>query len=205
MSVSVITVGGQSVNLVSIPTTPAVRTVEFRATDAVGIASMPYTGQVQAQQWPGADMLSGTFTLPVMQRKQAGPWLAWLLQCRGMANAFLIGDPVYATPLGTGGSMTVDNSGGGNIAGAQTLQVSGWSSGALLPGDYLQIGYRLHRVLDNANPIPIWPSLREVPANGAAVIVTNPVGLFRLAQNARTWSGDIPGVTKLSFQIQEYR
>jgi hypothetical protein len=75
----------------------------------------------------------------------------------------------------------------------------------LLPGDYLQIDYRLHRVLDDANPYPIWPSLREVPTSGGAVITSNAQGLFRLKTNKRTWSTDVGKLTNLSFQIQEYR
>jgi hypothetical protein len=90
--------------------------------------------------------------------------------------------------------------------GSQTLQCS-FGTGALLPGDYLQIGYRLHRVLDEtgSGPIGIWPSIREPLAGGETIITNNPQGLFRLGTNKRTWSADWIRLTHLSFQIQEYR
>lgn len=202
MSTSTITVGGQSVTLVALPTAPERRMVEWNAEDAVASVESIFTRQTQVQQWPGADLMSGTMTMPKMTVEQADAWISCLLECRGIANAFLIGDPLKKLPRGTGGSMTVS---GSNLAGSQFLNVSGWSSGALLPGDMLQIDYRLYRVLENANPIPIWPSLREVPTNGGAVITTNAVGLFRRANNKLTWSAEVGNLTTLSFQIKEYR
>jgi hypothetical protein len=84
--------------------------------------------------------------------------------------------------------------------------------GLLLPGDYLQVGYRLHRVLDIVNSdssgnavISVWPSLREVPAASAPIILNNPMGLFRLATNKRTWSTDATRLTRLSIPLMEYR
>src|ERR1700744_4014490 len=159
MSISVITVGGNSVHLGAIPQFPGMREVEFTASDAVATYVSQFTGQVQTQQWQGADMWTGTMTLPVLQQPDADAWLSFLLQLRGMANAFQIGDPLKPHPAGPGGSGTVT---AGAAAGAQTIQVS-FGAGALLPGDYIQIGYRLYRVLDatGSGPIGIWPSVRE--------------------------------------------
>lgn len=203
MSISVITVGGQSVNLVAIPLYPGMREVEFTASDAVATYVSSFTGQVQTQQWQGADMWTGTMTLPVLQQPDADAWLSFLLQLRGMANAFQIGDPLKTMPAGIGGAGTVTAAA---AAGSQTIQVS-YGVGGLLPGDYIQIGYRLHRVLDatGSGPIGIWPSIREPLAGGETIITNNPLGLFRLATNKRTWSADVVRLTHLSFQIQEYR
>jgi hypothetical protein len=191
------------------------QSVEFSAFDAVAIVSSPYTGQTQAQQWPGADMWTGTMTLPPLTQAQADNWISFLMELRGMANAFQIGDPMKSSPVGTVlGTPLVDGS-IGTVAGGETLYTKGWTaskSGLLLPGDYLQCGYRWHRVLDQVNSdgsgkaaISIWPSLREVFADGQPVITANPVGLFRLANNKRTWSADISRTSRVSFQIQEYR
>lgn len=190
------------------PATPGMRTAEFEMDDAVGIVTSTFTGQVQAQQWPGADMLRGTMTLPVLVEANADKWKAFLAELRGMANAFQIGDPVKAVPAGTGAGAPVVN--GAQAAGSQTLAMAGFSgTGALLPGDYIQIGYRLHMVLEQQDSdtasVGIWPCLREALAGGETVITSNPRGLFRLAENKRTWSVDVTRLSQISFKIQEYR
>lgn len=204
MSISVITVGGQSVNLVAMPATPGMRTVEFEMDDAVGIVPSMFTGQVQAQQWPGADMLRGTMALPVLKEADADAWEAFLAECRGMANAFQIGDSLKSTPRGTGGTGAMTAAG---AAGAQTLTTN-FAAGAILTGDYMQIGYRLYRALgptDGSSAIGIWPSLREALVGSESIITANTRGLFRLASNKRTFSYDVTRYSQISFKIQEYR
>jgi hypothetical protein len=82
-------------------------------------------------------------------------------------------------------------------------------TGALLPGDYVQIGYRLYMILEQQDSgtasVGIWPSLREALAGGETVITQNTVGLFRLASNKRGWSVDVTRLSQMSFKIQEYR
>lgn len=208
MSISVITVGGKPVNLVAMPATPGMRTVEFEMSDAVATVTSTFTGQVQAQQWPGADMLRGTMTLPVLLQANADAWIAFLMECRGMANAFQVGDPLKTSPRGTGaGTPTVN---GAHAAASESLAMSGFSgSGALLPGDWIQVGYRLYRVLEQQDSdtasVGIWPSLREALVGGETVISSNPKGIFRLGVNKRAWSADVTRLTQISFQIQEYR
>ena len=102
-----------------------------------------------------------------------------------------------------------------NFAGSQVLSTRGWHPngfGLLVPGDNLQIGYRLHKVLDRVNSdsngravLSIWPSLREVPTDGQQVILNNPKGLFRLAKNQRGWASEYTRVTSISFPVTEYR
>jgi hypothetical protein len=217
MSTSIITVGGNSVNLVALPSSPALRSVQFQMSDGVGIVESEFTGQVQAQQWPGKDLLSGTMTLPPLKQGDADVWIAFLMELRGMMNAFQIGDPLKASPRGApSGTPLIDSSQtGGNAAMSQSLTTKGWTASKtnlLLPGDWIQIGYRMHRVLGAVNSdasgnatISIWPSLREVPTDGGAVITSNAKGLFRLAKNQRGWSADYTKLSSISFPIQEYR
>jgi hypothetical protein len=100
-------------------------------------------------------------------------------------------------------------------AASTTLYTSGWTPnifGLLLPDDLIQIGYRLHSVLDIVSSdsngqasFEIWPSLREDVAATTPIITGNPQGLFRLANNKRNWSKDYTQLTHLSFPISEYR
>ena len=212
---STITLNGNPVTVVALPSTPGLRGVEFSVADTVASVISPFTGQVQVQQWPGADLMSGTVTLPPLTQAQADQWISALMECRGMANGFLIGDPARTSPNGNVAGTPMAQSGQVNVAGSQILFTGGWTPsqfGVLLPGDYLQLGYRLHRVLDvvdtdasgTAN-FSIWPSIREPTTQGQPVILNNPMGLFRLATNKRGWAADYTGLTRLSFQIMEYR
>jgi hypothetical protein len=214
--ISLISLNGNTVSVVNLPATSgAMVDVQFNFSTAVSAVTSVFTGQTQTQIWPGADAWSGTMTLPPMTQKQFNPWKAALMQMQGMSNALQLGDPLSTTPSGTvSGDPVVDGS-IPVVAGGIVLYTRGWPAsqiGLLLPGDMLQIGYRLHCVLDEVisdssgkAPINIWPSLREVPIDGEAIVTTNPVGLFRLATNKGTWSSGVDHLSHMSFQISEFR
>lgn len=114
-------------------------------------------------------------------------------------NAFLIGDPFSRTPQGVPqGVPLIDTSViTNNVAMTTSLVTKGWVANSmrnLLPGDHIQVGYRLHQVLNTVNAnssggatIQVWPSLREQPANNEPLITHNAKGLMRLSDNSRTW------------------
>jgi hypothetical protein len=210
-----ITVAGQSVNLAVFPACPGIRTYNLDMTDSVALSRSPFTGQGQRQQWLGADMWTGTLNPPRLDCTDGPAWKSFLAELRGIANAFMIGDPLYTGPQGNPlgapaipGTVT-------DVAGNQAVHTVGWQAsafGLLLPGDYLQIGYRLHLVCGTINSdgsgnalIPIWPSLREVPTASAPIILDNPQGLFSLSKNKRGWSGDYERFIETSIPIMEYR
>ena len=60
---------------------------------------------------------------------------------------------------------------------------------------------------DNAGnaTLNIWPSLREQPADGEAINLDNPTGLFRLADNARQVSIAVTRLGALGFKCVEAR
>ena len=218
-----LTVAGNAVSAVVMPPKPGFRMVEFTQEDTVGMNQNPYTRQVQAQEWVGGDMWGGTMTLPQLTQAQADEWLAFLSQCRGIRNPFRLGNPLKIAPGGNGslGIPLVDNSvAGNNLANAQILYTRGWTpghAGVLLPGDHIQIGYRLHKVLDrvmvDANgkaAIAIWPALREAPVDSTLGVVqpvklNHPQGLFRRADNKIKSSTDYTRMTSLSFAVMEWK
>lgn len=214
MPTSSINLAGNPVTLVTLPTAPGYRTIEFSHSNSVVIVTSIFTGQTQTQRWPGADQWSGKVSLPPLTQAQADAWISALMQCQGMTNAIQVGDPLKTAPRGNPvGAPTVDTS-QAMAAGTNVLYSYGWqasSTGLLLPGDYIQIsGYRLHRVLDQVNSggdgkaaINIWPSLRETPSG--VITTQNAKGLFRLANNKNTWSADYTQLSSLSFEITEYR
>jgi hypothetical protein len=213
---STITVAGSPVALVALPTCPAPRAIDLTFNDAVGMTTSVFTGQQQTQSWPGADWLGATVTLPPITLLQRAPWFAFLMAMRGMQNAVQLGDPLYVSPSGqAAGAPVADCITNPNNAMSQQLYTRGWVANVarqLLAGDMLQIGYRLHYVLDTVNSdasgnavIPVWPSLREQPADGEAIVLRNPQGLFRFAKNDRAISTDVGQLTQLSLQLREYR
>jgi hypothetical protein len=181
-------------NIISIPSAPAWRQLDFSAHDSVGVTQSPFTLQTQTQYWPGADYWTVNASLPPMSYAKARAWVAFLLECRGRLNAFQLGDPLGKRPSGTPAGTPLVS--GTNAATSTSLVTRGWrisTNRLLLPGDYFQIGYRLYVVVSGAvnsdssgnATINIWPSLREQVTDGTAIITTNCTGLFRLATNQR--------------------
>jgi hypothetical protein len=181
-------------SIVALPTHPGFKQLELVMNDTVAMSRSPFTGQNQVQAWPGADWWQANVSLPQMNQTDAGVWTAFLGELRGMTNVFYLSDPLHRHPSGTPQGAPLIS--GVNVAMATSLNTKGWKPSTyrlLLPGDQIQIGQRLHRVLDVVNSdssgnatIAIWPSIREATTDGQALILNNPQGLFRLATNQRS-------------------
>ena len=202
-------------NIIALPcdTQPGVTapsSIEWDANEAVAVNESPYTFQSQTYDWM-ASILTGTVSFPAMNRYSYDAWGAFILACRGQLNGFLLGDPKANLPKGKASGTPLVN--GANQTG-YSLASHGWTAnkfGILLPGDYLQIGYRLYRVTASVNSdgsgnatIPLWPNLRDLPADGTAIVTRNCKGLFRLAANSGNKFSVNPGSYGLSgFKIRE--
>ena len=198
------------------PAAPAPKSIEFKAQEIVALSISPFTGQAQVQDWQ-AGYWQGSVTMPPMAFAAAQAWVAFLLQLRGQANVFQMGFPDGVRPRGStiGTNVVSDSSKIANTA-AQTgysVQTRGWTplgTGLLLPGDWLQIGYRLYRNLDPVNAdssgratLNLWPALREPIGDGTALTFLNTVGIWRLASNTRAWSVSEGMVYGFQFDIRE--
>jgi hypothetical protein len=198
-------------NIISLPTIPAApATIDFTATDIVAMSISPFTGQQQVQDWQQG-WLEASVSYPPLTHVQAQAWIAFLMGLRGQANVFQLGDPLAIAPQGSGAGAPLVN---GASQSGFSLNTKGWTAGAsgvLMPGDWLQIGYRAYRViLSQVNAdgsgdatINIYPSLRESPNDGDAITIRNTRGLFRLKTNARKWSETAARVYGVQFDIRE--
>jgi hypothetical protein len=204
-------------SIIPMPTDPAPSQVQFAMSDSVGETRSPWTMQTQVQAWPGADWWELDVQLPPLTSAQIGAWRAWFAALRGKANIFAIGDRLGKTPTGTpSGAPVCVTSSTENQATANYIYTQGWTvstNNLLLPGDYLQIGHRLHIVAgvtainsdaSGLATIEIWPSLRET-ASGVAVQTSNCTGLFRLADNKRQFSENVTRLFGLTFKAIEAR
>lgn len=210
-----LTLGGTTYTAIALPAHPAPAAISVTMTDAVAVMESPYVpGQAQTQVWPAADRWSFEVQLPKMPRAVAVNWIAFLAALQGVANVFQIGDPLGKLAQGVVSGAPVVQAGTGlNAVGAISLATRGWSPNIyrqLLPGDYVQVGLRLHQVVAqvNADPsgnatIAVWPSLRETPADATPVVVRNPVGVFRLSSNRRQWHASPAQLTELGFTCNE--
>ena len=185
----------------ALPTATGIRNIAFRARNAVAYNFSPFTFQGQAQAYSG-QMWEADITLPpIKDRSDAEVWNAFILSLRGQLGTFTMGDPNGATARGTAstsaGSPVISSQIGSTIfvTGAPALQ-----TGYLLQGDYVQFGSgstaTLHKVLADTNTngsgffnLEIWPGLRS--SRSGAMVVSSPVGRFRLATNDTGWVADI--------------
>jgi hypothetical protein len=198
-------------NIISMPTTPsAPQTIDFTPIDIAALSISPFTGQQQVQDWQQG-WLEASVSMPPMAPLHARAWVAFLKGLRGQVNVFQLGDPLAVAPQGSGAGTPVVNGAGQK---GFTLNVRGLTpgaSGVLLLDDYLQVGYRLYSVtISNVDAdgsgnaaINIWPPLRESPADGVAITITNTKGLFRLKTNARKWSETQARMYGIQFDCRE--
>jgi hypothetical protein len=82
-------------------------------------------------------------------------------------------------------------------------------TGTLLAGDYIQLGAgssaKLHKVLvdqSGSGSLEIWPALRANYTASAATL-TNPKGVFRLANNQTNWSIGANSAYAIQFEAME--
>jgi hypothetical protein len=202
-------------NIVSLPcdTIPGVTapsSIEWDPQEMVSVGPASLTGQRQTYDWQSS-WWEAHVSFPPMTRLAADAWSAFILQCRGQSNAFCLGDPKASQPKGSPSGAPV-------VAGAaQTgyyLVTRGWTPSKyrlLLPGDFIQIGYRFYKVLDQVNSdvsgdatIAIWPPLRDLPADGVAIQCQNCKGLFTLnANSGNKWSTNAGNYGLAGFAIRE--
>lgn len=127
--------------VIKLPTHPAPKSIELAMNDTNAMSRSPFTGSTQVQAWPGADWWDAQIALPQMNASDAAVWSAYLAECRGILNVFVLSDPTYTGPKGTVKGAPVVS--GVNNAMATTLTTRGWtpnSFGLLKPGDYFQLG-----------------------------------------------------------------
>lgn len=176
---------------INLPATTGIKRIEFSFLSAVAITRSPFTLNQQVQNFPG-QMWGVEVSTPRMSLEQAGRWQSFLLKLNGQQGTFKLGDPTKTEPRGSALGIPLVRGAGQS---GQELVTDGWDpseAGLLLEGDHIELtGNRLHQVLNDVNSdvsgiatIDIWPALRTAPADNLALILVNPQGVFRLADNS---------------------
>lgn len=230
MGLSTITLDGQQVTLVDVPLVNlrrgngevqslrrGGRSLQWKFDDPAGVVPSGFSSKKQVQRWPGADLLSGTLSLPVMRRADADEWIAFLLALRGQSNGFRLWDPTRRSPRGEPQRSVpvVDGTDDAkNLPGASTLVTRGWNgAGRLLEAnDWVGVGYRAYRNLfpviavNGAATLTLWPTLREQPADGTPLVLHDVQGVYRLQSSVRTHDVDYSRVETVgAIAFEEFR
>lgn len=202
-------------------TSPAKVTV--RKQTSVGRGKSPYTMQGDAQVYDGQMIVLDIELPPQQEPDYYSAWDVFFMKMDGGRGTCLFGLPYRAAPRGIydSGSDTpvIDStaSPAPNIEGDRTIVTTGWrnnGTGLLKAGDALQLGSSgtasIHQVLADVSSdgsgnatIDIWPRLRRTASNGAAITLSNPVGLFELASNTSQFSVEPANIFGFSFSLME--
>jgi hypothetical protein len=157
-----------------------VQSLERRLVAATSLATSPFTGSAQLQDW-GGEWWEYQIEMAQMQGRDGRRLAAFFAQLGGARGRFLFRDPAIVQNPG-GGDPVIDGAGqSGNL-----LATRGWvpDAPALLAGDFLSLGAesatRLYQVTEDAT-LSIVPRLRAFPADAAPLEVTTPAVLLRLA------------------------
>lgn len=196
--------------IVTMPVLPtAPKSIEWGKSNKVGLTDSPFTGQQQIQDWNNSwpEISLSYAAIPELYGPQ---WDAFMMALRGSANIFQFGNPRILRPLGTGlGSPLVD----GSSQTGYTLATKGWTAsaqGVLLPGDPIQIGFRMYWVTATANAsgagkvtLSIWPNIRESPLDGTVINLQNTKGVWRLKSNNPKLTTTVGGIYSVTFEARE--
>ncbi len=190
----------------SLPNQTTIRSVEFRAVNAVAYSQSPFTFAGQTHTYSGQQWEIDVQLKP-MRRDDAEAWVAWLLSLRGRHGTFLLSDPISNSIRGTATAATIT----GN-AGDETVSATVSNGNTLKAGDFIGLGTgldsTLHKVLSDytgtgsAADLEIWPALRKT-RSGVSADLTSAQGLFRLTSNETVYSVNQLAVYGIAFGASE--
>ena len=178
----------------TLPTATGIKSVTISPISIVGITRSIYTLEEQVQVHPG-QAWQADINLPIMNAVNAQEWIAFLLSLNGVQGTFLMSDPTGAIPRGAASThrspspLVYKGGQSGNELDIDNCPIN--ITDYLKRGDYIQLDYGYHRLLEDASTnssgeasLSIWPNLRRSPADNGSVRTINPVGVWRLLSSS---------------------
>lgn len=201
------------------PSTVPIRSVSLTARHLIGQTVSPYTLTTQQFKFSG-QRWEGTIQFPPMKRDDAEVLNAFLVRLQGAFGSFRLIAPEYTSIRGAAGYALIDGaSQTGDEIDVDFKTSGGSATGSLTDavkvGQYIQLGSdsgspTLHKVLESVDAnssskgtIKIFPGLRSSPGDTDTVSFTDPMGTFRLQDNAVTWNVDEAMIYSTSIAIAE--
>lgn len=186
------------------PSTPKPISVILSPGTINGVTESIYTAEQQVQEYEGEFWMM-EMTFPRMRRAEFAPWGAFFTKLKGRKGTFYAGDPAGTSPLGVATGTPLVNGAGQS---GESLITDGWTfstTGILLQGSYIELGAgilkTLHMVMNDVDSdgsgnatLEIWPGIKtaNIPADNAAINLTNCQGVWRLMENINTWDISAP-------------
>lgn len=149
------------------------------------VSTTTLSGITQTVELPGARW-AGSMTFRDLSPADSAELKAFLLELRGSAGRFYLGDITHTSPFTTvTGSVTIESTSSPRI-----LDVTP-SSGSFSVGDYIQVGTDANRELkmivaqsgSNPQAITVEPIIRRTDYVGQTITYTNPTGVFFLSSD----------------------
>jgi hypothetical protein len=196
---------------------PAIRRPAEAAERLVGLTQShqsPFDGTLQTLEMPGARW-EFTATWPVLGPDDRRLMAAFLSSLRGMAGRFFFSPAQWSPRRATGGGAPVID---GDFQAGTTLATRGWTAlgQAMHAGDWLSYvdtrgRRRLHMVVADASAdaaglaaLLVTPPIRRAGADGVAVDVAAPAGVFMLPQDeAPQMNIRAPSLGQVTLTMQE--
>lgn len=157
------------------------------AANVVGVNQSPYNYNSQVYDY-NSESWGLKVSINPLTRSEAQPWIAFLTALRGRRGTFMWGPVIMSEPLGVGLGVPVVN---GADQNGRELSTSGWNAQTQImkAGDLFQIDQRLYMSLTAATSdingnatLDVFPRLKN-HANGSALTLGNPKGIFKLTSN----------------------
>ncbi len=194
----------------TIPTTIKPKSAQWRIVTPALVTRSLFTGQQSGQVRQGARWECVVTYPSTRLRGAVEDLLSYFIALDGPIGTLYWYEHNYRTPRGTPtGTPLVD----GASQTGEDIVTDGWgvsSSGVLLPGDWIQVGTELKRVMNSVSSngsgqatITVRPRQRVAPSDNAAIVSTNPVGIFRLIDNTFDWDIDTAASQGFSVALQE--
>jgi hypothetical protein len=153
----------------------------------------PFTGTQQVQDW-GGSWWEYEIEFATLADAEGRALSAFFTALRGPVGTFTFRDGFIRNPTGTGAPQVNGAGQSGN-----SLITDGWGAVGLAAGDFFSLGagaaLRLYQVTQTFTPsggaatVQFVPPLRSAPADNAALNVTNPGVLLRMAAAAPSQIG----------------
>jgi hypothetical protein len=183
------------------------RAINLEASNAITINRSPFSFQSWRQDWGGDRwLISGSARLH--NAAEVNEWRGFFSALAGGRGSFLAGDPWYPGPKG---SVSITAAIDGSNQYGTLLNLRNFTPNkatVLMRGDYFSIGQRLYVVLEDRPgdgvgnvQAPIFPSLRDSPANLTSLNFAKPKGRFRLLDY--DLSSQVDGFYSISFRGEE--
>lgn len=189
--------------LSSLPATDAHVSATIRRRSSVGENLSPWTFTSQYYKNQGQIWLAD-ITLPRLSRADKAEWDTFLAKMNGKEGSVLLGDPSASASRGSAATTPGTPVINGASQTGQDININGLplsATGYLLKDDRIQFGSgsssRLHQVLEDVNTngsgeatVTVWPDVHTAFADGSTVVVSSPVGLFKLIENESEFNNE---------------